>query len=231
MKMSRVFILSSILLIIGTTQTQAAEIITYTVTNAASDTPGGARFKKEIGASYARHTLSSATAFVWKTLHLNDPADRDNTIHKVNLKVETDMSGISDESNNQITLSAEYIENYKGNVKVEITGILYHETAHVWQWTGNGEAPGGLIEGIADYVRLKAGYPASNWGKKGHGDAWDDGFDVTARFLDYCNSLKNGFVAELNKKIRYDYNDSYFNDLLGKSVDKLWSDYKAKYKH
>lgn len=83
MKMSRVFILSSILLIIGTTQTQAAEIITYTVTNAASDTPGGARFKKEIGASHARHTLSSATAFVWKTLHLNDPADRDNTIHKV----------------------------------------------------------------------------------------------------------------------------------------------------
>jgi hypothetical protein len=38
-----------------------------------------------------------------------------------------------------------------------VTGVLYHEVTHVWQWNGQGRANGGLIEGIADYVRLKAG--------------------------------------------------------------------------
>lgn len=128
-----------------------------------------------------------------------------------------------------ITLSSDYVESYKGNVKIEVTGIIYHEMTHVWQWTSNGLAPRGLTTGIADFVRLKAGYVASNWGENGHGDNWDDGFDVTARFLDYCNTLKQGFVAKLNKKMRNQYSDAYFNHLLGKSVYHLWTDYKAKY--
>ncbi|KAK1588938.1 hypothetical protein Q3G72_028793 [Acer saccharum] len=45
-------------------------------------------------------------------------------------------------------------------------------------------------------------------------DRWDQGFDVTAKFLDYCNSLRNGFVAELNKKMRSGYSNSYYDDLL-----------------
>ncbi|KAK6946046.1 basic secretory protein [Dillenia turbinata] len=57
---------------------------------------------------------------------------------------------------------------------------------HVWQWSGNGQAPGGLIEGFADYTRLKAG-------------------------------LRDGFVAELNARMRNDYSDDYFAQLLGKT--------------
>jgi hypothetical protein len=33
----------------------------------------------------------------------------------------------------------------------------------------------------------------------------------------------------LNKKMRSGYNANFFVELLGKSVDQLWSDYKAKY--
>ncbi|KAF5814083.1 hypothetical protein HanPI659440_Chr03g0112451 [Helianthus annuus] len=104
---------------------------------------------------------------------------------------------------------------------------LYHEMTHIWQWNGKGQAPGGLIEGIADYVRLKAGYAPSHWVQPGQGDRWDQGYDVTARFLDYCNGLRDGFVAELNKKMRDGYNDGFFVDLLGKTVDQLWAEYKA----
>ncbi|CAI9304083.1 unnamed protein product [Lactuca saligna] len=106
-------------------------------------------------------------------------------------------------------------------------GVLYHEMAHVWQWFGNGQAKAELIEGIADYVRLKAGYIPSHWVQPGQGDRWDQGYDVTARFLEYCNGLRDGFVAELNKKMRDGYNDGYFVDLLGKTVDQLWAEYKA----
>ncbi|CAI0445646.1 unnamed protein product [Linum tenue] len=66
---------------------------------------------------------------------------------------------------------------------------------------------------MADYVRLKAGYAPSHWVGPGKGDRWDQGYDVTARFLEYCEGVRGGFVAELNKK----------------SVDQLWRDYKAKY--
>ncbi|KAF6137707.1 hypothetical protein GIB67_023641 [Kingdonia uniflora] len=94
---------------------------------------------------------------------------------------------------------------------------------------GNGQTPGGLIEGVADFVRLRAGYAPSHWMKAGGGDRWDQGYDVTAKFLDYCNSLKDGFIAELNKMMRTGYSNDFFVQLLGRTVDQLWSDYKAKY--
>ncbi|KAG6789755.1 hypothetical protein POTOM_005879 [Populus tomentosa] len=67
------------------------------------------------------------------------------------------------------------------------------------------------------------------WQWDGQGDRWDRGYDVTARFLDYCNDLRNGFVAELDNKMRTGYSAQYFVDLLGKTVDELWTNYKAKY--
>jgi hypothetical protein len=157
----------------------------------------------------------------------NTPADR-KTVQKVSLFVD-DMDGVAYTSNNEIHLSARYVNSYSGDLKNEITGVLYHEMTHVWQWNGNGQANGGLIEGIADYVRLKANYAPSHWVKPGQGNKWDQGYDVTARFLDYCNGLRNGFVAELNKLMRNGYSDQFFVQLLGKTVDQLWKDYKAKY--
>ena len=121
------------------------------------------------------------------------------------------------------------IGRYSGDLKMAFSGILYDEMTHIWQWNGNGQAPGRLIEGIANFVRLKANYAPSHWVQPGQGDRWDQGYDVTARFLDYGNDLRNGFVAELNKKMKDGYSAQFFVDLLGKSVDQLWSDYKAKY--
>ncbi|CAE5982774.1 unnamed protein product [Arabidopsis arenosa] len=119
----------------------------------------------------------------------------------------------------------------------DFTWRLFQQTNHsdrrdvkmITLFMENGRTPVGLIEGIADYVRLKAGYVASHWVGAGGGDRWDQGYDVTARFLDYCNDLRNGFVAELNKKMRNGYSDGYFVDLIGKDVNQLWREYKAKY--
>ncbi|KAK4739953.1 hypothetical protein R3W88_003650 [Solanum pinnatisectum] len=184
------------LIIILAIFTQKINAVDYTVTNRAANTPGGARFNRDIGAQYSKQTLAAATSFIWNTFQQT---------------------------------AKTYIQSYSGNVKREITGVLYHENTHIWQWNGNGRAPGGLIEGIADYVRLKAGYAPSHWVKPGQGDRWDQGYDVTARFLDYCNSLKSGFVAQLNKKMRTGYSNQYFVDLMGKTVEQLWRDYKAKF--
>ncbi|KAH0727388.1 hypothetical protein KY284_003253 [Solanum tuberosum] len=215
------------LIIILAIFTQKINAVDYTVTNRAANTPGGARFNRDIGAQYSKQTLAAATSFIWNTFQQNSPADRKN-VQKINMYVD-DIGGVAYTSGNEIHVSARYIQSYSGNVKREITGVLYHEDTHIWQWNGNGRAPGGLIEGIADYVRLKAGYAPSHWVKPGQGDRWDQGYDVTARFLDYCNSLKSGFVAQLNKKMRTGYSNQYFVDLMGKTVDQLWRDYKAKF--
>ncbi|KAJ6424373.1 hypothetical protein OIU84_025214 [Salix udensis] len=203
--------------------------VDYTVTNRAGATAGGARFTRDIGADYSKKTLASATAFTWRTLQQTNAADRKD-VRAVNLFIDV-MNGVAYATNNEIHVSNNYIGNYSGDVRREITGVLYHEMVHIWQWNGNGQAPGGLIEGIADFVRLKANYAPSHWVQAGQGDRWDQGYDVTAKFLDYCNGLRSGFVAELNKKMKAGYSAQFFVDLLGKTVDQLWKDYKAKYGH
>ena len=98
---------------------------------------------------------------------------------------------------------------------------------YVFQWTGGNTAPTGLKEGIADYLRLKSNYKHSNeFPKPGQGDRWDQGFGVTARFLEYCDGLRGGFVAELNKKMRSVYSEHYFIELLEKPVGQLWDNTK-----
>ncbi len=64
----------------------------------------------------------------------------------------------------------------------------------VWQWYGRNQALRGLIEGIADFVRLKANYVPSWWVQPGEGICWDEGYSVTAQFLDYCNGLRDAVV-------------------------------------
>lgn len=208
-----------------------AHAVEYTVINRAQTTPGGARFRNQLGAEYTRQTMESATNFIWNIFQQTTESDRKN-YQNVNLFVEEKLSienALAETSGNEIKVRASYIEGIKGDIKWDFNGVLYHEMVHVWQWNGQRLAPGGLIEGIADYVRLKANYAPSHWVKPGEGKKWDQGYDVTAKFLDYCNGLRDGFVAELNKKMKDGYNDSFFVDLLGKPVDQLWGDYKAKY--
>ncbi|GKB02414.1 zinc finger, CCHC-type containing protein [Tanacetum coccineum] len=98
-----------------------------------------------------------------------------------------------------------------------------------WSSGINGKAPTGLVEGIAEYTTLKTNYFPPAFAKPGSGDKWDQGYDFTARFLEYCDSLVPNFVAKLNKRIRKTFDVSFFKELTGKPVEQLWKDYKAKY--
>ncbi|XP_021750824.1 uncharacterized protein LOC110716499 [Chenopodium quinoa] len=234
LKTNHISLLALLLTLITLAVSQGILAVDYTVTNNAASTSGGMVFANQIGEDHAHQTLESATNFIWQTFQENTDADR-KSVDQVSLIIVPSLPPniVAETGNNQISYSAEYITNSgsSDDIKNGFDGVIYHEMAHVWQWNGNGQANSGLIEGIADFVRLKAGFIPSGWAQPGDGDKWDAGYSVTARFLDYCESLMNGFVAQLNMKMKDSYNDGFFQDLLGKSVDQLWSDYKAQYGH
>ena len=47
------------------------------------------------------------------------------------------------------------------------------------------------------------------------------------RFLEYWDGITPGFVAKLNKLMRFIFEFEYFKDLTGKSLIRLWEEYKA----
>uniref|UniRef100_A0A7C8Z7C8 Plant basic secretory protein (BSP) family protein n=1 Tax=Opuntia streptacantha TaxID=393608 RepID=A0A7C8Z7C8_OPUST len=227
--MAKPALISLFLFLMITAISQEILAVDYSFVNNAGTTPGGTVFATQIGEDYAQEVLPKATDFIWQTFQETSDADR-KSVNQVTLVLEPSLSYPAQTLNNQIQFNAEYLAGYSGSdLKNEFTGIVYHEMTHVWQWNGNGQARGGLIEGIADFIRLKAGLAPSTWGPPGSGTNWDDGYGTTARFLDYCESLMPGFVAQLNRKMRDGYSDAFFQDLLGKPVDQLWSDYKAQY--
>ncbi|GKA09059.1 RNA-directed DNA polymerase, eukaryota, partial [Tanacetum coccineum] len=95
-----------------------------------------------------------------------------------------------------------------------------------FQWNGEGQAPSGLVEGIADYTILVANYYyPRGFANPGDGDRWHQGYDISVRFLEYYDGIIPQFVAKLNKMMRYSFNVNYFEELTGKPVDQLWGEY------
>ncbi|CRK29602.1 hypothetical protein BN1708_005021 [Verticillium longisporum] len=61
-----------------------------------------------------------------------------------------------DADHKEIHFSLSYIAGIPADRRTaEITGVLTHELVHCYQWNARGTCPGGLIEGVADWVRLR----------------------------------------------------------------------------
>jgi hypothetical protein len=134
-----------------------------------------------------------------------------------------------DDDHKEIHINTKYIAHVpESRQKEEIMGVLVHEMVHAWQHSGFGSAPVGLTEGIADWVRLKAGYAPPHW--KRHGDCeWDAGYERTGYFLEWLEREHGkDVVRRINEGLRgckYD-GDKLWRDCCGKSVKELWEGYK-----
>ncbi|KAL3675429.1 hypothetical protein R1sor_025377 [Riccia sorocarpa] len=197
--------------------------INFSVDNAALNTPGGQRFDKELGNDAMIGVLQNAQAFIENAFSMAPTKN----IAQVTLHVESFDGVAFSYFGGDIHLSSDYVENNNpGNsqaLKTEITGVLYHEETHVLQ-NSNG-APSGVIEGVADFIRLRAGYAV--WERR-QGGKWDDGYSTTAFFFDWIDSTQtDDFVNKLNQKLGITpWNVNFFVDLTGKDVDTLWQEYQ-----
>lgn len=59
-----------------------------------------------------------------------------------------------DDDHKEIHINLNYISRIKRSPpRDEILGVICHELVHCFQWAANGTCPGGLVEGMADWVR------------------------------------------------------------------------------
>lgn len=125
----------------------------------------------------------------------------------------------------------------------EIRGVLTHEAVHCFQHNARGTCPSGLVEGIADWVRLRANLTPPHWRARPT-DRWDAGYDATAYFLAWLEArhgprtvpalnaaLDSGSDADADSSdgsaLGPAYDDAVFHRLTGSSVDDLWRAYCA----
>lgn len=134
-----------------------------------------------------------------------------------------------DDDHKEIHVSTRYIEYVsESRQKEEILGVLVHEMVHCWQHSALGTAPVGLTEGVADWVRLKAGYAPPHW--KRHTDCdWDAGYERTGYFLEWLEKEHGeDIVRRINVAMKGCEYDAHrvWHGCCGKGVSKLWEDYK-----
>ena len=138
-----------------------------------------------------------------------------------------------DHDHKEIHFSTDYIAQIADErKKEEMLGVLSHEMVHCWQWDALGTAPGGLIEGIADWVRLQLGFAPPHWKQETDG-SWDAGYQHTGYFLDFLEKrFGHGTVVSVNEKLRHSrYEEqAFWHELFAHSVKDLWNEYKESFK-
>ncbi|KAM0061385.1 hypothetical protein Hdeb2414_s0004g00135341 [Helianthus debilis subsp. tardiflorus] len=209
--------------------------VNFEVINLNPHHAGAIKFEKIIGGvPFTKKLMAQINQYIWSNIFKQNTAADQKPHTTVTLFIKDFIGGEAitwGDNYKYINVSAVYLRDYNGpmELKWEFISLLHHEMTHVFQWNGEGKTPIPLVEGIADYTILKANYFPPGFMKPGAGDKWDQGYDFTARFLEYCDGLVPDFVAKLNKMMRKTYDVSFFKNITGKPVEKLWADYKAKY--
>ncbi|KAG9565125.1 PBSP domain protein, partial [Aureobasidium melanogenum] len=182
---------------------------------------------------YTRPNHDDASTRLPVPTHTRIPGTRSVTL------ILRDMDGVAyttgadiDNDHKEIHLSLSYLNHVASqkasySARTELLGVVCHELVHCFQWNARGTCNGGLIEGIADWVRLNAGFIPPHW-KKEAGKSWDTGYQNTGYFLDWIeNTRGTGSVYMINQALyhkKYD-NETFWKDLFDQSVDSLWKEY------
>ncbi|KAK4651544.1 hypothetical protein QC762_602770 [Podospora pseudocomata] len=156
-----------------------------------------------------------------------------------------DMDGVAyttgtdlDHDHKEIHFNLNHISNVASRpnsptrVRDEIIGVITHELVHCYQWDAKHTCPGGLIEGIADWVRLNCDLSPPHWKKEVDG-AWDRGYQHTAYFLQYLEDIfGNSTIRHLNDHLRHHkyHQDSFWEEQFGLGVEELYEGYVQHHK-
>ncbi|AUJ70835.1 MULTISPECIES: basic secretory protein-like protein [unclassified Pseudoalteromonas] len=146
-----------------------------------------------------------------------------------------------------IVVSTAHLERiYRDNnnndavIRDEIDGILFHEVTHGYNNSplthdsyGDGKANWAYTEGLADAVRIGAGFHKSRSPDIINAKRWLSGYTTTGFFLHYVKQQHDSeFIYKFNKAAKdmgnYTWSfDAAFQHILGRSVEDVWNEYVA----
>jgi hypothetical protein len=168
------------------------------------------------------------------TILYRSPAEVTRNQTQINIHI-YDFDGVANAGGSNLNISGRHLKNYTNptDALFEYTGVLVHEITHMYQ--NNKSSEGGMIEGMADFVRIRAGYHKMN--RRTAGGAWTDAYTTGGFFFSWLAGpgglQTDGRVPAdpdigwaINQKIGTTWNRSLFVDRLGKDVDTLWTEYQ-----
>jgi hypothetical protein len=168
------------------------------------------------------------------TILYRSPAEVTRNQTAINIHI-YDFDGVANAGGSNLNISGRHLRNYTNpaDALFEYTGVLVHEITHMYQ--NNKSSEGGMIEGMADFVRIRAGYHKMN--RRSTGGAWTDAYTTGGFFFAWLAGpgglQTDGRVPAdpdigwaINQKMGTTWNRSVFVDRLGKTVDELWTEYQ-----
>lgn len=182
--------------------------------------------------------LEQTCRYVTRLLY-DSPSDTPTNFHTVRLVVRSMPGGVAyttdaPSHSKEIHFSVEYFEGVYKNanrnlrrLRDEIRGVLVHEMVHVLQYSGKNTAPGWFIEGLADFIRLRAELSPPHWFKR-RGGSWTDSYSTAAYFLDWVDTtVKPGFLKQMNVSLASnEWQNDIFQRFTSRSIDGLWNEYQ-----
>ena len=144
-----------------------------------------------------------------------------------------------DYSNMEIAFSSKYITEKLADkpdeqVTYELLGVLWHELTHGYQLfpqsaKGTPEETHAFIEGIADLIRINAGFHKTR--EPQPSDTWLGGYTNTGFFLSWLSKRYEAFEHQFNATAT-ELPDWTFAAAIeyvtGEKVEKLWQEYQAE---
>lgn len=168
------------------------------------------------------------TAMYPDPVHMMSPVDS-VLIHIRNFKGVAHTVDGSRRGSKIIHISSDYISSIPTERRMkELDGVACHEMVHVFQYDGGHTVPHGLIEGIADFYRMRIGLGAQHW-KPTIADKWDAGYEKTAYFLNWVDSQFPGAINQINLHFKNNkwFDEDPFERYTGQTVNTLYQRYTS----
>lgn len=143
----------------------------------------------------------------------------------VTLVFDPRYNGVAATAGDRIVCSTKYFAAHPDDL-----GAFVHELVHVVQHYRDGDRPGWLTEGIADYVRFYQYEPESKRPRPDPTKAkYSDSYRTTAAFLDWAQrTFDPELVIKLNDACRNaHYSDALWKQYTGKTIDELGEAWKT----
>lgn len=175
-------------------------------------------------ADYAKQVQAVSDAWYPKIVAML-PSDGFVASRNIVIVFDPEYDGVAACAGDRIVASTKWFKD-----RPEDLGAFVHELVHVVQRYQQGDRPGWLTEGIADYIRWFVYEPESARPKPDASKAkHTDSYRTSAHFLNYVqNTYDKDLVVKLNAACREArYSDQLWIDYTGKSVETLGAEWKA----